>query len=174
MATVPIFTRAVADDGAVTEHKPTFDEFMREYDAAIARAEARRARHEITATDLGVTTDHLRESKRAERMRAERALLDKHGSYEGPTARFEILLGGSHPWDGPGSHMVEFADGGKRCRGCSHLERLAPSMYCLHCSRSGLDHIKGIKGTRPKPCDPKPETPIVGPLTRRQKRAVRV
>ncbi len=141
-----------------------------EFDAEVARGDRSREKHEVNATDLGVSTDQLRESKRAERMRQARAKLEKAGTWEGPSHRFEILLGVSHPWDGPGAVMVEYPDGGKQCRGCGCYERLPASTVCLHCNRSGVDHWKGVRGTRPKPADPKPEVKCPGPATRKERR----
>lgn len=173
MASV-LMLEVIVTNGITVEKRPTWDEFIAEYDAEAALTESRIRNRERTATDLGVTTDDLRDSKQAERMRAERARLDKGGTWEGPLIHFSILLGGSHPWDGPNAVMVVFPDGGKRCRGCGERERLPAATYCLHCSRSGADHLAAIRGTRAKPHDPKPEAPKLGPQTRKEKRRVKV
>ena len=167
---------------ASTRYQKAIDKFDRES----LRRDTIRGKHEVNLTDLNaarhrrhqqeLTEDDLRESKKAERLRAARDLLRKQGNWEGPAIRFDLLYGSSHIWEGPTGWIVQFPDGTRRCRGCGNVRQLprSPSAVCLHCHRSSADWRSDIQSARAKPHDPKPEAPQVGPQTRKEKRRVKV
>ena len=171
MMTAPmVLETSTANDAAPI--KPEFDrKALEAYDMEVINEQRRYDAHHVTFTDCKANAGALKETKRAAKNRAMKL---KPGEWEGPRIVFVIHYGLSHPWYGPGTSKVEFPDGSYRCRGCGHLPKMPRAGVCHHCQRSGADNHREIRSVRPKPCDPKPETPIVGPLTRRQKRAVRV
>jgi hypothetical protein len=152
-----LICRIVYDDGTAIEVSitPSLARWIARFDAAERKRRERRARREKTFTDAGIDANGVVAPYRSPRLQ---------GGYppEGPTYRFDHLIGESRIWGGatiedvqpmvaehPDSawSRVERPGRGEVCAFC-HGVKLTATELCLRCNRSGMDWDPALRPTR--------------------------